>query len=334
VPFISVVTGCYNEEENVRDLYEQVRTVVESLPGYSYEHIFIDNASTDGTVAALRELSVADSRVKVIVNTRNFGHLRSPHHAMLQARGEAVIYIVADLQDPPELIREFVARWEEGYKVVVGVRTASDERPPMRWVRSWYYGVIERLSEVPLVRNFTGYGLYDREVMDQVRDIDDPYPYFRGLICDLGYARAEIAYHQPARKRGLTKNNFYTLYDLAMLGVTNHSKVPLRLATMAGFLLSLFAIGVSVIYLLLKLIFWQTFSFGLAPLLIGIYFFGAVQLFFIGILGEYIGAIHTQVYHRPLVVERERINFDLGIPDEPGFLEEPRARGALVARRD
>ena len=310
MPFISVVTGCFNEELNVRDLYEQVRVVVESLPGYTYEHLFIDNASTDGTVAVLRELAAADSRVKVIVNTRNFGHLRSPHHAILQASGEAVIYIVADLQDPPELIREFIARWEEGYKVVVGVRAASAERPPMRWVRALYYTVIERLSEVPQVRNFTGFGLYDREVIEQVREIDDPYPYFRGLICDLGYRRAEITYSQPARRHGATKNNLYTLYDLAMLGVTNHSKVPLRLATMAGFLLSIVAIGVSVIYLVMKLLFWQTFSFGLAPVLIGIYFFGAVQLLFIGVMGEYVGSIHTQVYHRPLVVEKERINLD------------------------
>ena len=310
MPFISVVTGCYNEELNVRDLYEQVRVVVESLPGYTYEHLFIDNASTDGTVAVLRELAAADPRVKVIVNTRNFGHLRSPHHAILQASGEAVIYIVADLQDPPELIREFIARWEEGYKVVVGVRAASAERPPMRWVRALYYTVIERLSEVPQVRNFTGFGLYDREVIEQVREIDDPYPYFRGLICDLGYRRAEITYSQPARQHGSSKNNLYTLYDLAMLGVTNHSKVPLRLATMAGFLLSIVAIGVSVIYLVMKLLFWQTFSFGLAPVLIGIYFFGAVQLLFIGVMGEYVGSIHTQVYHRPLVVEKERINLD------------------------
>jgi glycosyltransferase involved in cell wall biosynthesis len=310
MPFISVVTGCFNEEPNVRDLYEQVRVVVESLPGYTYEHLFIDNASTDGTVAVLRELAAVDPRVKVIVNTRNFGHLRSPHHAILQASGEAVIYIVADLQDPPELIREFIARWEEGYKVVVGVRAASAERPPMRWVRALYYTVIERLSEVPQVRNFTGFGLYDREVIEQVREIDDPYPYFRGLICDLGYCRAEITYSQPARAHGSTKNNLYTLYDLAMLGVTNHSKVPLRLATMAGFLLSIVAVGVSVIYLVMKLLFWQTFSFGLAPVLIGIYFFGAVQLLFIGVMGEYVGSIHTQVYHRPLVVEKERINLD------------------------
>jgi glycosyltransferase involved in cell wall biosynthesis len=310
MPFISVVTGCYNEEENVRELYERVRAVVEGLPGYTYEHLFIDNASTDGTVAVLRELAVADPRVRVIVNTRNFGHLRSPHHAMLEARGAAVIYIVADLQDPPELIAEFVHRWEEGYKVVVGVRAASEERPPMRWIRAAYYSVIERLADVPLVRNFTGFGLYDREVMDKVREIDDPYPYFRGMICDLGYERAEISYYQPARKHGQTKNNRYTLWDLAMLGITNHSKVPLRLATMAGFLVAVLAMGISVIYLVMKLVFWDTFNFGLAPVLIGIYFFGAVQLLFIGIVGEYIGAIHTQVYHRPLVVEKERINFD------------------------
>ena len=307
---ISIVTGCYNEEDNVAELAERVRAVLESIPGYEYEHIFIDNASTDRTVAILREICAHDARVKVIVNTRNFGHVRSPYHGLLQARGDAVCCIAADLQDPPELIREFVAKWEEGYKVVVGVKNQSLEKRSMFFVRGLYYRLINSLSEVPLIANFTGYGLYDRVVIDALREIDDPYPYFRGLVSDLGYEHIEIPYVQQRRERGVTKNSFYTLYDLAMLGITNHSKVPLRLAMMAGFLLSVLALGVSLIYLVLKLMFWQTFDMGLAPLLIGIYFFGSVQLLFIGILGEYIGSIHTQVYHRPHVVEKERINFE------------------------
>jgi polyisoprenyl-phosphate glycosyltransferase len=320
MPFISIVTGCYNEEENVADLCTQVRAVMEGLPlrvrpdggtePYAYEHLFIDNASTDRTVEILRGICAEDAHVKVIVNTRNFGHIRSPFYGLLQARGEAVIYVVADLQDPPEMIREFIGQWEAGYKVVVGVKQESLEKRSMFLVRRLFYRLIDRLSEVPLVRNFTGFGLYDKAVIDKLREIDDPYPYFRGLICDLGYERAEIPFVQPSRRRGSTKNNFYSLYDLAMLGITNHSKVPLRLAAMAGFALSIAALIVAAVYLAIKLLFWSTFSLGLAPLVIGVYFIGSVQLFFIGILGEYIGSIHTQVYHRPLVIEKERINFE------------------------
>lgn len=315
MPFISVVTACYNEEENVAEVYRQVRAVVETLPprngeSYTYEHLFIDNASVDRTVEILRGICAIDRHVKVIVNTRNFGHIRSPFHGLLQASGDAVISIVADLQDPPDMIREFVARWEAGAKVVIGVKRESHESRVMSLIRGLFYRIIDRLSEVPQVRHFTGFGLYDRVVMDTLREIDDPYPYFRGLIADLGYARAEIPYSQPGRNRGITKNNFYTLYDMAMLGITNHSKVPLRLAAMAGFALSLVALIVAVVYLVLKLIWWQTFDLGLAPLVIGVYFLGSVQLFFIGILGEYIGSIQTQIHHRPLVIEKERINFD------------------------
>lgn len=315
MPFISVVTACYNEEENVAEVYRQVRAVVETLPprngeSYTYEHLFIDNASVDRTVEILRGICASDRHVKVIVNTRNFGHIRSPFHGLLQASGDAVISIVADLQDPPDMIREFVARWEAGAKVVIGVKRESHESRVMSLIRGLFYRIIDRLSEVPQVRHFTGFGLYDRVVMDTLREIDDPYPYFRGLIADLGYARAEIPYSQPGRNRGITKNNFYTLYDMAMLGITNHSKVPLRLAAMAGFALSLVALIVAVVYLVLKLIWWQTFDLGLAPLVIGVYFLGSVQLFFIGILGEYIGSIQTQIHHRPLVIEKERINFD------------------------
>ena len=304
-----------NEVDNVDELYRQVATVVDGLPPrggepYTHEHIFIDNASTDGTVEVLRTICAKDPRVKVIVNTRNFGHIRSPYHALLQAQGEAIIGLASDLQDPPSMIPQFVHEWEAGHKVVVAVKKESREKRSLVFVRSLFYRIIDRLSEVPLVRNFTGFGLYDRGVIDKLREIDDPYPYFRGLICDLGYERVEIPYSQPARKRGITKNNFYSLYDLAMLGITNHSKVPLRLAAMAGFALSIVALLVAAVYLVYKLMFWQTFSLGLAPLVIGVYFLGSVQLFFIGIVGEYIGSIHTQVHRRPLVIEKERINFE------------------------
>jgi glycosyltransferase involved in cell wall biosynthesis len=315
MPFISVVTACFNEEENVREVYAQVRGVVESLPPrdgdpYTYEHIFIDNASSDRTVLILREICAEDGRVKVIVNTRNFGHIRSPFHGLMQATGDAVISVVADLQDPPELIREFVKNWEAGHKIVIGIKEESLETKSMFFVRGLYYKLISKLAEIPLVKDFTGFGLYYKVVMDQLRAIDDPYPYFRGLICDLGYDRVEIPYVQPRRKRGITKNNFYTLFDMGMLGIINHSKVPLRLATMIGFLMSFLSLLVAVGYLIAKLIWWDYLPLGTAPMVIGVYLLASVLLFFIGILGEYIGAIHTQVQKRPLVIERERINFD------------------------
>ena len=311
VPLVTILTPCFNEEENVREVYRQVKAVMETVPGCDYEHLFIDNASKDGTVGILRELAAADKRVKVIVNTRNFGHIRSPYHAFLQAHGDAVISCVADLQDPPELIPEFVRKWEEGYKVVIGVKQGSRESWFMARTRKLYYWLVARLStDVELVHNFTGFGLYDRAVVELFRGTEEQYPYTRGLVSDFGYEMAVVDYNQPPRYKGKTKNNFFTLYDLAMLGITSHSKVPLRLATMAGFALSIVALVVAFVYLVMKLAMWQTFDLGLAPLVIGVYFLGAVQLFFIGILGEYIGSIHTQIHKRPHVVERERINFD------------------------
>jgi glycosyltransferase involved in cell wall biosynthesis len=314
-PYLTIFTPCYNEEENVREVHRQVKAVMQTLPGYDYEHLFIDNASKDKTVEILRELAAADKHVKVIVNTRNFGQIRSPYHAFLQASGDAAIGCAADLQDPPELIPQFVKKWEEGFKVVIGVKQGSKEAWLMYRVRKFYYSLVTRLSsDVELVHNFTGFGLYDRDVVEQFRNTGEQYPYFRGLVCDFGYERAVIDYLQPVRTRGSTKNNFYSLYDYAMLGITNHSKVPLRIATMAGFALSVISLLVAVGYLIAKFIFWNQIQLGTAPLLIGIYFFGAVQLFFIGILGEYIGSIHTQVHKRPLVVEKERINFEPAPP--------------------
>lgn len=311
MPLLTILTACYNEEGNVREVYQQVRAAMQTIPSYEYEHLFIDNASKDGTVAILRELAAADKRVKVIVNTRNFGHIRSPYYGFLQARGDAVMSCVADLQDPPELIPQFVTKWEEGYKVVIGVKQGSRESWIMGRTRRFYYWLVAKLStDVELVQNFTGFGLYDREVIEQFRGTDEQYPYFRGLVSDFGYERAEIGYVQPPRTRGRTKNDFFSLYDMAMLGITNHSKVPLRIAALAGFAIAILSLLVALGYLVAKLMFWNELQMGTAPLLIGIYFFGAVQLFFIGILGEYIGAIHTQVHKRPLVVEKERINFD------------------------
>jgi glycosyltransferase involved in cell wall biosynthesis len=306
---ISVVTPCFNEEENVRQLYELVKQVFDQLGRYDYEHIFIDNASTDGTVAVLKEIAHADKNVKVIVNARNFGHVRSPYHALLQAGGDAVIALAADLQDPPYLIADFLHKWEEGYKVVLGVKTAAEESFLFYALRSAYYKLAARLSDVELMQHVTGFGLYDRRVIEILRQIDDPYPYIRGLIADIGFESYKIPYTQPKRRRGLTKNNFYTLYDLAMLGITNHSKVPLRVATMAGFLMSGLSLLAGLGYLVAKLVFWDWFTVGIAPLLISLFFFSSVQLFFLGMLGEYIGAIHRQVQKRPVVIESERVNF-------------------------
>ena len=307
---ISIVTPCFNEEENAFEIYSRIKKVFEALPAYDYEHIFIDNSSKDKTVEIIKGVAAKDRKVKLIVNSRNFGHIRSPYYGLLQSSGDASMVLSADMQDPPELIKDFIAKWEEGYKIVVGVKKQSGEKKSMFFVRKAFYGFINKISEVELTENFTGFGLYDRKIVDTLRTIDDPYPYFRGLICDIGFERAEIEYFQPSRKRGITKNNFYTLYDMAMLGIANHSKLPLRLATMLGVVFSLLSLAVSLIFFVVKIIFWSKIANGFAPLFLGLFFFGSVQLFFIGILGEYIGSIYTQVLKRPLVIEKERINFD------------------------
>jgi len=307
---ISIVTPCYNEEENIEECYRRIKELFTSLGKYRYEHIFIDNASTDKTQAILRRLAEEDKRVKVIINSRNFGHIRSPYYGMFQARGDAVIPFVADLQEPLQLIAEFLEKWEAGCKIVMGVKIRSSESPLMFGIRKFYYRLVKRLSEIELTNNFYGFGLYDRSVIEILRQMDDPYPYFRGLVAEIGLQPAKIEYHQPRRERGVTKNNFYVLYDMAMLGIVSHSKVPLRLATFTGFCLGMLSLLVAIGYFAYKLVFWNSFQVGMAPLVIGIFFFSAVQLFFTGILGEYIGAIHTQVLKRPLVTEQERINFD------------------------
>jgi glycosyltransferase involved in cell wall biosynthesis len=310
VKSISVTTPCFNEEENVEILYRRVRDEFAALKRYRYEHIFIDNCSTDATVAILKRLAAKDRNVKIICNTRNFGQIRSPMHAFSQARGDAILNIVADLQDPPELIPELVKAWEEGYAMAVCIRKASAEHPVMFRLRHFYYRLVNRLSSVETFENFTGFGLYDRRVIDQVMAFGDPYPYFRGMIADIGLPCKKIDFDQPKRIRGITKNNFYTLYDLAMLGIVNHSKVPLRLAAFTGFVGGALSFLVGFAYLVYKLLFWNTFSAGEAPIIIVLSFIGSLQLAFLGILGEYIGAIHTQLQRRPYAIERERVNFE------------------------
>jgi glycosyltransferase involved in cell wall biosynthesis len=292
----------------VQELYERIKKAMEGLD-YEYEHIFIDNASVDRTVVLLRELAAQDKRVKVILNTRNFGHIRSPYHGLLQATGDAVIGMASDLQDPPERIPEFIQKWEQGYKIVVGVKNHSQEPGLFYFMRTMYYRVLRNLSDIQLIDNFTGFGLYDRQVIEILRNFNDPYPYFRGLIADIGFEYARIEFTRPRRKRGISKNNFYTLYDTAMLGVTSYTKVPLRLATMMGFIFAVFSFIIGLVYLVYKLVDWKYFSLGLAPVIIGLFFMGSVQLFFLGIVGEYLGSIYTLAVRRPLVIEKERINF-------------------------
>jgi glycosyltransferase involved in cell wall biosynthesis len=305
---ISIVSPCYNEEENIEELVARVRQVMRGMP-YRYEHIVIDNCSTDTTVVKLRAMAAADRNLKVIINARNFGHIRSPHHAILQSSGDACIWIASDLQDPPELIADFIAKWEQGFKLVMAVKPASQESKLMFSLRNAYYKFLSRISEIELVPNATGAGLYDKQLVQLLRQVDDPYPYFRGLIREFGFEAATVNFEQPRRMRGISKNNLYTLYDMAMLGIIKHSKVPLRLMSIVGFLLSAACFFVACILIILKLMFWNYFTVGIIPIMISIFFFAAVQMVAIGFLGEYIALIYTHVRRMPLVVEAERINF-------------------------
>lgn len=308
---VSVVTPCYNEEENVEKLIKLVKEQFANMPQYDYEHILIDNCSTDNTVDILCKCAAEDKHVKIILNARNFGHIRSPYYGILQAYGDCVVSMVSDLQDPPELLPEMLKKWEEGYKIITCVKNKSKENPLMFMCRKLFYNTLAKFSETEQIKNFTGFGLYDKKFIDVLRtEINDPYPYFRGIIAELGFDRYELEYVQPKREKGKTKNNFYTLYDIGMLGFVNHSKLPLRLASFIGFGVAILSLIVAIIYFIYKLVYWDSFTVGTAPLVIGLFFFSSVQLFFIGIIGEYIGAIHTQVKKRPLVIEKQRINFD------------------------
>ncbi|MGL6095610.1 MAG: glycosyltransferase family 2 protein [Fimbriiglobus sp.] len=306
---VTIVVPCFNEVDNVGPLRAAVQAVFATEPLYAHRMLFIDNASTDGTGDRLRQMAAADPTVRVILNARNFGWVRSPMHAIREADGDAAILMAADFQDPPELLHDFLRSWEAGSYVVLGQKTQSDENRLMYGLRTLYYRTLARLSSVDLPRHVTGFGLYDRRFLDVFRSLNDPTPYLRGLVAEIGLPLARVPFHQPKRRFGVTKSNFYLLYDQAMLGITNHSKVPLRLMTMAGFAMSLGSFLLAVAYLIAKLVFWSYFTLGTAPLLIAMFFIASVQLFCLGVWGEYIGAIHTNVQNRPLVVEKERINF-------------------------
>ncbi|MDR0645655.1 MAG: glycosyltransferase family 2 protein [Elusimicrobiota bacterium] len=309
---ITVVSSAFNEEDNICELYNQVKAELSKLADkYDYEQIVVDNASTDGTLTKLKEIAAQDKNFKIIANTRNFGHIRSPYYGILQSFGDAVIYMASDLQDPPRLIGGFIKKWEEGFDIVLGKKTNSRESGLFFSARKFYYWLLDLVNDSgsELIENCTGFGLYDKKVIDQLRKMQEPYPYLRGLVCELGYKKTFVSFTQPNRMRGITKNNFYTLYDNAMIGFVNHSKVPLRLAALGGFALSAVSLLLAVIYFILKILFWNRFPMGTAPIMISLFFFSSVQLFFIGIIGEYLGAVLTQVHNRPLVIEKERINF-------------------------
>jgi len=307
---ISIVTGCYNEEENLPELYDQLMKVVEGFDGkYEYEIIIADNNSTDRSPQVLRELAMRDKNVKVILNSRNFGPTRSGYNAIMQAHGDAVVVMVSDLQDPPSMIKDFIEKWEQGYKVVMTVKTGSKESFFVYFLRTIYYKALTSLSDVKLIPHFTGFGLYDKQVIDILRDLQDPYPYFRGLIADIGFEPAIIEFTQPARKHGKSKSNLAYLYEEAMIGFTSYTKLPLRIATIIGFVSALISFLIGMFYLIYKLIFWSEFSVGTAPVVIGLFFFSSIQLIFLGIIGEYISMIYVHVLNRPLVYEKERINF-------------------------
>lgn len=308
---ISVMIPCYNEEENARPIYEAVRDELKkSCPAYDYEILFIDNKSTDRTREILRQICAEDRHVKAIFNVKNFGQFNSPYHALLQTTGDCTITMCADFQDPVELIPRFVAEWEKGYKIVIGRKTKSKENPVVYWLRGCYYKLIKKLSSTEQIEQFTGFGLYDRSFVQTLRDLNDPTPFIRGIVAELGPERSEIEYTQPQRRAGKTHNNWYSLYDAAMLSFTSYTKAGLRLATFFGFLVAFLSFLIGLFYLVAKLLFWERFAAGYAPTMIAVFFMGGVQLTFLGFLGEYVMAINARLMNRPLVVEEERIGFE------------------------
>lgn len=315
---ISILVPTYNEEENVIPLSEAViDEITENLPEYDYELVFIDNDSTDLTRTRLRGLCAKNHRIKAIFNAKNFGQFNSPFYGLLQTHGECTILLCADFQDPVYMIPRFVKEWEKGNKIVIGVKSKSKENVIMYFLRSCYYKLIKKMSSVEQIEHFTGFALYDKSFLNVLRELDDPAPYLRGIVAELGFKRKDIEYQQEKRRAGKTHNNWYTLYDAAMLGFTSYTKVGMRIATILGFFLSGLSILIAIVYLILKLVFWDRFVAGMTPILLGIFIFGSVQLFFIGLLGEYIMNINSRVTRRPLVVEEERINFD-GLENENG----------------
>ena len=309
VPLISVLTPCYNEELNVREIYLAVQQEFAALPQYRYEHIFIDNGSTDGTREILRTIAAANPAVKAIFNTRNFGPVRSPVYGLLQAHGDAVIGLAADFQDPPTMIPRLLEAWTAGAKVALGVKLESDEHWLMYNVRDAYYRMLASVADIDVVHQATGFGIFDQRVIQAMRTIADPYPFLRGLVAEVGYPIVRIPFRQEKRRAGSSKINMYQLFDVALQGVVGHSKIPLRIATLCGVVTAGLSLMVGMGYLVAKLVWWERFTLGIAPLVIGFFFLSAIQLIFIGVVGEYVGAIYTYVKNRPLVFENERLNF-------------------------
>ena len=308
---ISVLIPCYNEEDNVIPMSEAVREQFETyLPDYHFELIFIDNCSQDATRVRLLQICEADHRIKAIFNAKNFGQFNSPFHGMCQTHGDCTIAMCCDFQDPPELIPRLVREWEKGFKIVCAIKTASRENPLVRLLRTCYYKLIKKISPVEMIEHFTGTGLYDRSFIDVLRGLDDPTPFLRGIVGELGFQRTAITYEQQKRRAGKTHNNFFTLYDAAMLSFTSYTKAGMRLATISGFVIAFLSVLVAIVYTTLKLLYWDRFPAGNAPILIGVFLFGGMQLFFTGLLGEYIMNINTRMMHRPLVIEERRINFE------------------------
>lgn len=308
---ISIMIPCYNEEENVVPISEAVvRELTDSLPEYDYEILFIDNDSKDNTRPLLREICKKNPKIKAIFNVKNFGQFNSPYYGMLQTTGDCTICMCCDFQDPVDMIPKLVHEWENGYKIVCAIKTTSKENKIMRFLRTCYYKLIRKMSDVEQIEHFTGFGLYDKSFIEVLRNLKDPSPFLRGIVAELGYRRKDIPYEQAKRRAGKTHNNFYTLYDAAMLSFTSYTKIGLRLATFCGVGVGIISFLVGMVYLILKLIMWDNFPMGMAPVLIGMCFLGSVQLFFIGLLGEYVLNINTRVMNRPLVIEEERLNFD------------------------
>ena len=308
---ISVLIPCYNEEENVVPMSQAVvAQLTTHLPQYDYELIFIDNDSSDNTRPLLREICKRNPKVKAIFNAKNFGQFNSPYHGMLQTTGDCTITMCCDFQDPVEMIPQLVEAWENGAKIVSCIKTESKENPLMRFFRTCYYKIIRKMSSVDQIEHFTGFGLYDKTFIEVLRNLKDPTPFIRGIVAELGYKRVDLPYTQAKRRAGTTHNNFFTLFDAAMLSFTSYTKVGLHLLTILGFILSFLSIMAALIYLVLKLIYWDDFSAGQAPMIIGLFFLNAMELLFIGFVGEYVMSINTRVMNRPLVIEEERINFE------------------------
>jgi polyisoprenyl-phosphate glycosyltransferase len=307
---ISILVPTYNEEENVRPLSEAVIQVIQQqLSNYQYEMVFIDNCSSDRTESVLTELCSENANIKAIFNSKNFGQFNSPYYGLCQTTGDCTILLCADFQDPVDMIPQFVHEWENGYKIVCGIKTTSKENRIVYFLRSCYYKTIKKMSSVEQIEHFTGFGLYDKSFIDTLRKLDDPTPFLRGIVAELGPKRKEIPYEQAKRRAGKTSNNWYKLYDAAMLSFTSYTKIGLRIATILGFIFSAIGFTVALIYLIMKLIYWNTFAAGMAPILIGVFLFSSIQLFFIGLMGEYIMNINTRIMHRPLVIEEKRLNF-------------------------